>query len=435
MSLLILRMSVKVVDKENPLYQDSVNDTPGEVVDELGSSSNRFDYNIHLDDLQDGNDDNGFISPDNSLSPNRPNQGGLNMCTDPLSQGRLGRESRGGVDSDLYSCSYLGENRRAFSPSLPGTRYRDMDRDGESYLQAEMDFRSPRSRYDLACGPSRNGRYSQWDEYSGNVYNQLSPRYRMDYGRWIEPEANLSLYDYQDRYFSPSLRERSLLGSKLIQSEMDGYPSSYTYGMRQPRKYSVGSPTGNYTVSFSSSLRPPEGRDGVYDDVRPNEGSFSNLSSPQPIYSSVLSDPGSINDFSLGRVQQPRSFRPRPQPSHQAPSPGSTSGVNSPIPLTASKAVLPVEKEALPQVSPISPISPLSPPPIQNETTDDDVNYRIDAQAIMQNREERTVVLIRNIPNRYKLEDLSRVIASHVDGTRYSPRFMHRRVSCLTSSY
>ena len=84
--------------------------------------------------------------------------------------------------------------------------------------------------------------------------------------------------------------------------------------MRQPRKYSVGSPTGNYTVSFSSSLRPPEGRDGVYDDVRPNEGSFSNLSSPQPIYSSVLSDPGSINDFSLGRVQQPRSFRPRPQP-------------------------------------------------------------------------------------------------------------------------
>ena len=84
MSLLILRMSVKVVDKENPLYQDSVNDTPGEVVDELGSSSNRFDYNIHLDDLQDGNDDNGFISPDNSLSPNRPNQGGLNMCTDPL---------------------------------------------------------------------------------------------------------------------------------------------------------------------------------------------------------------------------------------------------------------------------------------------------------------------------------------------------------------
>ena len=109
--------------------------------------------------------------------------------------------------------------------------------------------------------------------------------------------------------------------------------------------------------------------------------------------------------------------------------------MNSPIPLTASKAVLPVDKEALPQVSPISPISPLSPPPIQNETTDDDVNYRIDAQAIMQNREERTVVLIRNIPNRYKLEDLSRVIASHVDGTRYSPRFMHRRVSCLTSSY
>lgn len=51
----------------------------------------------------------------------------------------------------------------------------------------------------------------------------------------------------------------------------------------------------------------------------------------------------------------------------------------------------------------------------QNEEGDDG-NYRIDSQAIMQNKEERTVVLIRNIPNRYKLEDLSNVIASHVDG-------------------
>lgn len=411
-------MSVKVADKENPIKEDSILDMPGEVVDELGSASNRFDYNLHLDILQDGNDDNEYVSPDNSLSPGRSNQGGLNTGTDPLSRDRFGRESGGGVESDLYSRSYLGEtNRRTFSPSLPGTRFRDMDRDYEGYMQPEVDFRSPRSRYDLACGPSKNGRYSQWDEYSGNLYDQLSPRYRMDYGRWIEPETNVSLYDYQDRYFSPSLRERSLFGSKPLQSELDAYPASYTYGMRQPRKYSVGSPTGNYTVSFSSSIRPHDGRDGVYDDTRlSNEGSFSNLSSPQPMFSSVLSDPGSMNDFSLGRVQQPRSFRPPSQLAQQAPSPTHNSGVNSPIPLNTAKSALPMDKEVLSQLSPVSPLSPLSPPPIQSETTDDDVNYRIDAQAIMQNREERTVVLIRNIPNRYKLEDLSRVIASHVDG-------------------
>ena len=33
----------------------------------------------------------------------------------------------------------------------------------------------------------------------------------------------------------------------------------------------------------------------------------------------------------------------------------------------------------------------------------------------MQNLEERTVVLIRNIPNRYKLEDLQNVISTYVD--------------------
>ena len=47
---------------------------------------------------------------------------------------------------------------------------------------------------------------------------------------------------------------------------------------------------------------------------------------------------------------------------------------------------------------------------------DGDDSYRIDKQLIMQNLENRTVVLIRNIPNRYKLEDLEQVIAAHVHG-------------------
>lgn len=51
-----------------------------------------------------------------------------------------------------------------------------------------------------------------------------------------------------------------------------------------------------------------------------------------------------------------------------------------------------------------------------SEKGDEEDSYRIDKQLIMQNLENRTVVLIRNIPNRYKLEDLEQVIAAHVHG-------------------
>ena len=47
---------------------------------------------------------------------------------------------------------------------------------------------------------------------------------------------------------------------------------------------------------------------------------------------------------------------------------------------------------------------------------DGDDSYRIDKQLIMQNLENRTVVLIRNIPNRYKRGNLEQVIAAHVHG-------------------
>ena len=50
------------------------------------------------------------------------------------------------------------------------------------------------------------------------------------------------------------------------------------------------------------------------------------------------------------------------------------------------------------------------------ENTKEDDNFQINARAIMQNQEERTVVLIRNIPNRYKIADLSNVIGAYVDG-------------------
>lgn len=87
-------------------------------------------------------------------------------------------------------------------------------------------------------------------------------------------------------------------------------------------------------------------------------------------------------------------------------------------PLSPAKKEPPRSMPLTPQ-TPQTPTTPLTPNPAasaESGAASEEQQYRIDSQTIMQNREERTVVIIRNIPNRYKLEDLQRVIKSFVDG-------------------
>lgn len=342
--------------------KDSNTSGIGECVDEDLRLSNRSMNDLQLDSLQDGFDEPGLYSAHRSLSPSRGYHGGLSSVGSAY-----GREN-----GDPLHGYYGDSSQRYLSPSYQSSYYRDPEND--SYLQPGLDVYS-RSRYDL---PPKSGRYAsnQYEEYS-SFYEPLSPRYRMESSRWGDNESTFSLYD------------RGIMNGPFPK-DPDNYPASYTYGMRQPH-----SPT--YSSFRARDLFHDDHHDtfrsGLYDDSNADlpgvaETPFSFPASPR---SSMLSDPEVFSDFSLGRVQQPRPYNRFV--SKQAPSP--------PPPTK-------VEKEANAQTA-------LASSGTQNEEGDDG-NYRIDSQAIMQNKEERTVVLIRNIPNRYKLEDLSNVIAAHVDG-------------------
>ena len=342
--------------------KDSSANGMGECVEEDLRLSNRSLNDLQFDSLQDGFDEPGLYSPHRSLSPRRGYQNGLS----PVGSA-YGREN-----GDPLHGYYGDSSQRYLSPSYQSPYYRDQDTD--SYLQSGRDVYS-RSRYDL---PPKSGRYAgnQYEEYS-SFYEPLSPRYPMESSRWGDNEAAFSLYD------------RGPMNGPFPK-DPDNYPASYTYGMRQPH-----SPT--YSSFRARDLLHDDLHDsfrgGIYDDPNADlpgvaETPFSFPASPR---SSMLSDPEVFSDFSLGRVQQPRPYNRFV--SKQAPSP--------PPPVKA-------EKETNTQAA-------LTSSGTQNEDGDDG-NYRIDSQAIMQNKEERTVVLIRNIPNRYKLEDLSNVIATHVDG-------------------
>ena len=326
---------------------------------------------------------------------------GLGDYNDPnpgmMSSGRY-RDRYGSPDVDGYGGVYNDSRRRGFSPS---TR--------ESLLSGEgdTDFFSPRSRYDLACGPSKSPYASQWDAYDdfgSGLYDSLSPRYKMDSGRWGDHEAG-SFYDEPDRLFSP--RERSHFGLNY-QNDLDSYPSSYTYGMRHANKYYAAPMHSAYAPTYHSGnsngdLSFPE------DSLEPRAPDarcypFSDPSSPQPMY---------------GLHGEPAGDLLRPAPAKLP--------FGHAVRMKVASPLIPAKKEAV-RTAPLTPQSPQSPttphtpnstaPSAEGGAANDELQYRIDSQTIMQNREERTVVIIRNIPNRYKLEDLQRVIKSFVDGGR-----------------
>ena len=355
-------MSSNQVEGKQLASKDSNANGLGECVDEDLHLSNRSFNDIQFDSFQDGFDEPGLYSQHRSLSPRRGYHSGLS------SVGSVYCRENG----EPFHGYYGDSSQRYLSPSYQSSYYRDPEND--SCLQSGLDGYG-RSRYDL---PPKSSRYAsnQYEEFS-SLYEPLSPRYPMESSRWGDNESTFSLYD------------RGLMNGPFPK-DPDNYPASYTYGMRQPH-----SPT--YSSFRARDLLHDDLHDtlrsGLYDDSNADlpgvtETPFSFPASPR---SSMLSDPEVFSDFSLGHVQQPRPYNRFV--SKQAP---------SPPPVKA-------EKESNTQTA-------LTSSGAQNEEGDDG-NYRIDSQAIMQNKEERTVVLIRNIPNRYKLEDLSNVIASHVDGS------------------
>ena len=305
------------------------------------------------------------------------------------------RDGYGSPDVDGYGGLYNDSRRRALSPS---TR--------ESLLSGEgdADFFSPRSRYDLACGPSRSPYSSQWDNYDdlgSGMYESLSPRYKMDSGRWGDHEVG-SFYDESDRLFS--LRERSHFGLNY-QSDLDSYPSSYTYGMRHANKYYAAPVHSPYAPPYHSGTSngdlsfPEDALDPRVADSRCYP--FSDPSSPQPMYGLHPEPAGELLRPTPGRLPFGHSVR-----------------MKVASPLSSAKKEPPRSTPLTPQ-TPQTPTTPLTPNPAvsaESGAASEEQQYRIDSQTIMQNREERTVVIIRNIPNRYKLEDLQRVIKSFVDG-------------------
>ena len=338
---------------------------------------------------------------DNGPLPSFGNKGawsGLGDYNDPgsnmMNRDRY-RDRYGSPDVDGYGGSYYNSRRRTLSPS---TRESVLDGDGDT------DFFSPRSRYDLACGHSRSPYPSQWDTYDdvGNgLYDSLSPRYNMDSNRWGEHEVG-SFYDEPDRLFSP--RERSHF-SLNYQNDLDSYPSSYTYGMRPANKYYAApkpshyasayhSGTSNADFSFPEDSYEPRGPDSRYYP-------FSNPSSPQPMYGYHADPASDMLRSAPGKLPLGQAVR-----------------------MKLASPLSPAKKEPA-RAAPLSPqtsTTPITPSASTTNTeggaANDEMQYRIDSQTIMQNREERTVVIIRNIPNRYKLEDLEKVIKSFVDGGR-----------------
>ena len=315
------------------------------------------------------------------------------------------RDHYGSPDVEGYGNLYSNSRRRTFSPSR-----------NDSLLGAERDLEllSPRSRYDLPGGPSRATYASQWDnqdEFSA-TYDPISPRYKMDSGRWGDHELG-PLYDDSDRMFSP--RDRTLLGNLNYQSEMDSYPSSYTYGMRHANKYNYAMPAHSGYPRTNSSIPSGDYMNDDLEESRMNDSHlypFSDPSSPQPMYGyrGESNSNDMIHPMPLRSLPYTHSIRMKyssPQPDHVTHAQGKREA------RSAATATTPVTPQ-----SPASHNSSNGPSASLNEgsTSNDDAQYRIDSQTIMQNLEERTVVIIRNIPNRYKLEDLQKVIRSFVDG-------------------
>ena len=379
-----------------------------------------------------------------------------------------------GLENDLGMGGRYGDSMHSNIPSRYGNSfYGQFDRGYDCYCQvqsptSDLDPFSPRSRYDLAY-PSKNSRFpsSQWDDSHSGVYDQLSPRYQAE-SRWLDRDSNYSFCDDSDYHYSCSLRDRPAYDRRGYMMDSD-VSSSYTYGMPQPRY-----PTSS--GSFAGGGHASRGYDYAFEDMAYADRyrhPFSDPSSPQPMLAPAApSDALSLGKFS--RVTQARAF-PRYAAHHAAHHDSTTSTSTIASTSTAASASIPLPSSAPASASasasaslsvsasasaaaisspassstavsgvasspsivaaaastkPGADASPVSPqaqhamptPGGQSEEggsekgDDGEDSYRIDKQLIMQNLENRTVVLIRNIPNRYKLEDLEQVIAAHVHG-------------------
>lgn len=324
-----------------------------------------------------------------------------------ISSVRSGGYDRYGVD--LYDPELDGYGGRPmeYSRRQANSNYYDRYYDEPIPIQSptsEFDILSPRSRYDLACSPPHGVYGTQRDhrEDYGSPYEYYSPRYRREPSHWGDRDSLLSYRDEPDN-FTPSVDRMGYSGRYA--SDADFYPSSYTYGMHIPRN---SNPHTNL-----SSLRSYDNRDIVFSDEGYDRRGypFSDPSSPQPFYQggmSGMNGHGHLGEMNRGnrpygstpsfsRIHHSLSPAPAPAPAPiPAPIPrnSSTPSGSTPTEQSVSSGARGVTEEV-------------------NETEDE--SYCIDATKIMQNLEERTVVLIRNIPNRYKLEDLKQVISTYVD--------------------
>lgn len=302
-------------------------------------------------------------------------------------------------DNDLFYNQYGDLDRR-----IPNSMYYDNYYDDHVHVQSptsEYDILSPRTRYDLACGPSYSRYGSQWDHHDdyGNGYEYLSPRYKMDSNRWIDREHRFSVYDDPEP-FSPVENRSGYSNRSNYLSELDSYPSSYTYGMRIPR-YSNTSPS--YSINHRDMICSDEGYER-YPIIDRHGMPFSDPASPQPMYSHLpSSNHQPVNDMRYMNRSVPKQYAFTRVNHSTSPNP-------MPIPKNTIMTQPPADNQISPKTPPSSQVT-------QNEENEEkeDENYLIDSQKIMQNLEERTVVLIRNIPNRYKLEDLQNVISTYVD--------------------
>ena len=316
------------------------------------------------------------------------------------------------MDNEMVMGGHYGDPSHYSVSSRPhNTLYGTFDRGYDGYSQfqsptSDVDPFSPRSRYDLAY-PTKSSRFSssQWDDSHGGFYDQLSPRYKAE-SRWMDRDVNFSLYDDADYHFSPSLRDRTMIDRHGYLPDGD-ISNSYTYGMHQSRHRSGSSAVGGY---------PSRGYDGAYEDIGFAERTrhpFSDPSSPQPMMASPFADVPPAMNFS--HVTQARAFPRHPtRPMQHDSSPSAKFSVDTASVPQSPRSMQTGGSTAAPTAAAGVQSAAEDAGTEKGEAGDD--SYRIDSQLIMQNQENRTVVLIRNIPNRYKLEDLEQVISAHVDG-------------------
>lgn len=348
-----------------------------------GSSLPRSDY---VSDLRiDFKDDQEPLSSDFGHPPYRgPASSYMYPSKAPTNLGRNTFDRR----YEMHDPEYYG---RYDSMRNASSRYYDVA--DESFIPSSLheETLSPRSRYDLAYSPRQSRYGSHWDHYDD--YGPLSPRYKEN--RWNDYDNRFNMNDDLDS-FSPSF-------SRPYPSEFDAYPSSYPYSSPLQRFPSPNAP-------HPMNMRTYDPYDNYMDDyyMECSRYPFSNPTSPQPGYGAAYPH---LPPKSMSRGNHSNSPMESMLPASSASPKSGNTGSESPCHTTGSSGL------AGPAGTPSTGANPANgnTATMEEGSEREDESYRIDSKKIMQNLEERTVVLIRNIPNRYKLEDLQQVISSYVD--------------------